>query len=394
MIWDFAPRSGYEGHGAEDFLAFSVIGWVLDPRGFFNYILGIETPTGDSLPAVALSDENGDQIGIAANPLVVSLVPGGTQDVNLTQVGSAPISEGNAVPTQISVDHTPISGANPLPMTQFSGGVAVPAGSLADPLRVDPTGTTPQPVSGTVEVSGTPAVNLSQFGGVAASAVNPIPVQAALNGSVASATNPLPAQLSVSGTAATAANPVPVQSSVGGAVVSTTNPIPVQQYTAAGVAVPAGTSADPSYAFPGARTDAAATVVQASRAFVVGGQACDAVLMRDYAAVVWTILPTNLGANTTLTITILSQSATFVAGESLATIGKVLADPLLSSSTVAAPTFALMAYTPTVSTTSVATLVVNQPIKIYCTKRDLYMGISVAGTAADGTYTVTALRMV
>ena len=441
-------------------MAFTVIGWRLDPRGFFNRILGIETLAGDGVAAVALSDENGEQTGVAANPLVVSgaLVPGGTQDVNLTQVGSAPISEGNAVPTQISVDHAAISGANPLPMTQFSGGVAVPAGSLADPLRVDPTGTTPQPVSGTVEVSGTPAVNLSQFGGVAASAVNPIPVQAALNGAVASASNPIPAQLSVSnsaasatnpvpvqpytaggvavpagtaldpvrvnptgttaqpvsgtvavsavsgtssvnlsqfgGATASAANPVPVQSSVGGVTVSTTNPIPVQQYTAAGVAVPAGTSTDPSYAFPGARTDAAATVVQASRAFVVGGQACDAVSMRDYAAVVWTILPTSLGSNTTLTITILSQSATFSAGDSLATIGKVLADPLLSSSTVAAPTFALMAYTPTVSTTSVATLVVNQPIKIYCTKRDLYMGISVAGTVADGAYTVTALRMV
>lgn len=302
MIWARREGSGYEGRDAEDFLAFSVIGWVLDPRGFFNYILGIETLTGDSLPAVALSDEHGDQIGIAANPLVVSgaLVPGGTQDVNLTQVG----------------------------------------------------------------------------------------------GAAASATNPLPAQLSVSGAAASAANPVPVQSSVGGAVVSTTNPIPVQQYTAGGVAVPAGTAADPSYAFPGARTDAAAVEVEALKAFVIAGRACDAVSMRDYAAVVWTILPTILGANTTLTITILSQSTSFASGASLAAIGKVLADQLLSSATVATPAFALVAYTPTVSNTSVATLVVNQPIKIYCTKRDLYMGISVAGTAADGAYTVTALRMV
>ena len=376
--------------------------------------------------AVALVDGEGAQTGTAANPLAVS--PSGTQDVNLAQVDGAPISEGNAVPTQISVDHTPISSANPLPMTQYSGGTAVPAGSLADPLRVDPTGTTPQPVSGTVEVSGTPAVNLTQVGDVAVSATNPVPVQASVGGAVASATNPLPAQLSVSGAAATAANPVPVQaalsgavasatnplpaqlsvannlasatnpvpvqSSVGGAVVSTTNPIPVQQYTAAGVAVPAGTAADPSYAFPGARTDAAAVEVESAKAFVIAGRACASVSMRDYAAVVWTILPTSLGTNTTLTITILSQSAQFNAGDALATIGKVLADQLLASATVATPAFGLVAYTPTVSNTSVATLVANQPIKIYCTKRDLWMGISVAGTAADGTYTVTALRMV
>jgi len=452
-----------------------VTGWRLDPRGFFSYILGfMKDDTQQVAAAVALVDGDGAQTGTAGNPLAVSasFSPSGTQDVNLAQVDGAAISEGNAVPTQISVDNSAVGTTNPLPVAQYSGGVEVPAGTQADPLRVDPTGTTPQPVSGTVAVSGTPAVNLSQVGGVAASAANPVPVQASVGGSAASATNPLPAQisvanaaatasnpvpvrpytaggvavpagtqadplrvdptgttpqpvsgtvavsgtpavnlsqvggvtasatnplpaqLSVSNAAASAANPVPVQSSVGGVVVSASNPIPVQQYTSGGVAVPAGTAADPSYAFPGARTDAAAVEVEASRAFVVAGRACASVAMRDYAAVVWTILPTNLGTNTTLTITILSQSASFAAGDSLAGIGKVLADQLLASATVATPAFGLVAYTPTVSTTSVATLVANQPIKIYCTKRDLYMGISVAGTAADGAYSVTALRMV
>lgn len=136
-----------------------------------------------------------------------------------------------------------------------SGGTEI--GTSGAPLRTDPTGTTPQPVSGTVAATltnttnaGAPATqpNYNTSGTTGATAfgillpgsggpvaggtqTNPVVVTQGLGGAVVSATNPLPAQLSQAGAAATAANPVPVQPSIGGAAVTSVsagagNPVP------------------------------------------------------------------------------------------------------------------------------------------------------------------------
>jgi hypothetical protein len=126
------------------------------------------------------------------------------------------------------------------------------------PVRIDPTGTTTQPVSGTVAVTLNTSTNAGATSvegnyntagtqevvmfGIALPAnggaveggtqTNPVVVSIGQSGSAVSATNPVPAQLSVAGAAATATNPVPVQPSIGGGAVTSVsagagNPLPV-----------------------------------------------------------------------------------------------------------------------------------------------------------------------
>lgn len=90
---------------------------------------------------------------------------GGTSNVNITQVGGAPISEGqttmaNSFPVVIASDQSAFPVNQGLQgtiaqswFTQITDGTNV-LGTPTHPIRTDPTGTTVQPVSGTVAISG------------------------------------------------------------------------------------------------------------------------------------------------------------------------------------------------------------------------------------------------
>jgi hypothetical protein len=107
---------------------------------------------------------------------------GGAANTNLIQVGGAAIALGQttmsaSLPVTIASNQTaiPVSGtvtanqgtANTIPNSwpvEITNGTNI-LGTPSNPLRIDPTGTTVQPVSGTVAVSGTPAFNLTQWAG-------------------------------------------------------------------------------------------------------------------------------------------------------------------------------------------------------------------------------------
>jgi len=107
---------------------------------------------------------------------------GGSSSVNLVMVGGAAIALGQttmaaSLPTTIASNQSaiPVSGtvtsnqgtantiANSWPVEITNGTVVL--GTPSNPLRIDPTGTTVQPVSGTVALSGTSAFNLTQWAG-------------------------------------------------------------------------------------------------------------------------------------------------------------------------------------------------------------------------------------
>jgi hypothetical protein len=107
---------------------------------------------------------------------------GGGSNVNLIQVAGAAIALGqtvmaNSLPVTIASNQSaiPVSGTvtsnqgtpNTIPNSwpvEVTDGTNI-LGTSAHPLRIDPTGTTVQPVSGTVAISGTSAFNLTQWAG-------------------------------------------------------------------------------------------------------------------------------------------------------------------------------------------------------------------------------------
>ncbi len=137
-------------------------------------ITGINGPAPaftNSLP-VELSDGT-NPVGTPGNPLSVNIITGGGSNASVGATGSlAPTSATEVGWINVSGNLVGISAANPLPVSvtaivadnvnqgnkgtipqswyvQLTDGSAA-IGVLANPLRVDPTGTTTQPVSGTV----------------------------------------------------------------------------------------------------------------------------------------------------------------------------------------------------------------------------------------------------
>jgi hypothetical protein len=165
--------------------------------------------------------------GVAGTPAggVVSVqgVSGGT---TLTISGSVTANQGTAAA---------LSGAWPVEITDGTNIL----GSAAHPVRIDPTGTTTQPVSGTVavsSVSGTVAVtqstspwvdNITQIGG-SAIALGQTTMSASLPVAIASNQSNLPNNIvQISGASPSASNSLPIQISTGAAFVSASNPLPV-----------------------------------------------------------------------------------------------------------------------------------------------------------------------
>lgn len=100
-------------------------------------------------------------------------------------------------------------------------------GTALHPVKIDPTGTTTQPVSGTVAISGTVASNLTQVGGTAI-ALGQTTMSASLPVAIASNQTALPSNITqVAGSAVGVSNPLGVQISTGAAYVSLSNPLPV-----------------------------------------------------------------------------------------------------------------------------------------------------------------------
>ena len=125
-----------------------------------------------------------------------------------------------------------LSGAWPVEITDGTNIL----GTATHPVRIDPTGTTTQPVSGSVSITGTVAVtqstspwvdNLTQVGG-AAIALGQTTMSASLPVAIASNQSAIPENLTqILGAAPSAANALPAQLSTGGAYVSASNPLPV-----------------------------------------------------------------------------------------------------------------------------------------------------------------------
>jgi hypothetical protein len=100
-------------------------------------------------------------------------------------------ASGAAVPVTVAatLNVRPSDGTNPITKTfdldsgagteynvgvglrKVASGGSVEAGTSTDPLRTDPTGTTVQPVSGTVSITANSAVNVAQINGVTRSKV-------------------------------------------------------------------------------------------------------------------------------------------------------------------------------------------------------------------------------
>lgn len=206
----------------------------------------------------AVSDVNALCVKVLATPGAGALADGATFTEGTTtfdaiggeyNTGAGAATSGKAAACQI----TQYRGLH----VNLRAAAGTEIGTSGAPVRTDPTGTTTQPVSGTVAATltnttnaGAPATqpNYNTSGTTGATAfgillpgsggpvaggtqTNPVVVTQGLGGAVVSATNPLPAQLSQAGAAATAANPVPVQPSIGGAAVTSVsagagNPVP------------------------------------------------------------------------------------------------------------------------------------------------------------------------
>lgn len=115
------------------------------------------------------------------------------------------LTDAGALRTDASATTQPISGtvtANQGTAAALAGAWPVEVtdgtnvlGTSSHPLRIDPTGTTTQPISGTVAVSsisGTVATNITQILGAAPSVTNALPSQISTAGAYVSASNPLP----------------------------------------------------------------------------------------------------------------------------------------------------------------------------------------------------------
>ena len=96
----------------------------------------------------------------------VSSVQSGAWSVSLTgtTLGAGTLNQ---------IDYDTGIGVQNMPMVGLAlpgAGGAVAGGTSGNPIRTDPTGTTTQPVSGTVSISGNPAANIAQIGGTAVDA--------------------------------------------------------------------------------------------------------------------------------------------------------------------------------------------------------------------------------
>lgn len=128
---------------------------------------------------VNLRSSGGDEIGTQSNPIKVDVVGTTTQPVSGT-VNATLSSSTNAGATAKKANFHTGSGTDEVTMFGValpSGTGAVIGGTSANPIRVDPTGSTTQPVSGTVTANqGSPGaspwnVNLAQVGGASVSTV-------------------------------------------------------------------------------------------------------------------------------------------------------------------------------------------------------------------------------
>lgn len=150
---------------------------------------------------VNLRDVTGAELGTAGNPLRVNPTGGTAQPVSGTVTASlSATTNAGAAAKLIDLD----TGAGTDSVAAFAialpkSGGAVAGGTSSDPIRTDPTGTTIQPVSGTVTANqgGAPwAQNVSQYGGSAVVA--------------AAAGVPKVGISDATGTAFAYANPVPI----------------------------------------------------------------------------------------------------------------------------------------------------------------------------------------
>jgi hypothetical protein len=146
------------------------------------YAPGVATLTEESAAAVAITENraihanlrspNGQELGTSGNPLRVDPVGTTPQPVTGNVTVSLPASTNAGAQAKVLNYHT---GSGTDNVTAFgivvpSGTGAIAAGTPSTPLRVDPTGSTPQPVTGTVTANqGSPpwAQNISQVGGAA-----------------------------------------------------------------------------------------------------------------------------------------------------------------------------------------------------------------------------------
>lgn len=188
--------------------------------------------TGAAVPADATF------IGGEASTSAPSYVNGDLEPLSLTLAGALRVDgSGSTQPISGTVtanqgSAAALAGAWPVEITDGTNVL----GTSSHPVRIDPTGTTTQPVSGSVSITGTVAVtqstspwvdNITQIGG-SAIALGQTTMSASLPVTIASNQSAVASNITqLSGSAPSATNALPAQIATAGAYVSASNPLPV-----------------------------------------------------------------------------------------------------------------------------------------------------------------------